>query len=83
MLVYREVKSMVKSRILGGRSGGKWLESLMCEGLEVEVNKSRNPLSDRVEGSNNGADRVIEFVDFREKIEGGGAGIGDMKERDV
>ena len=51
--------------------------------MEVEVNKSRNPLTDRVIGSNNGAARVIEFVDFREEIEGGGVGIGDMKQRDV
>jgi hypothetical protein len=50
--------------------------------LEVEVKKSRNSLSDRMEGSNNGAARVIGFVDFREEIEGGGARIGDMKERD-
>ena len=49
----------------------------------MEVNKSRNPLSDRVKGSNNGATRVIGFVDFREEIEGGGARIGDMKERDI
>ena len=48
-----------------------------------EVNKSRNSLSDRMKGSNNGAARVIGFVDFSEEIEGGGAGIGDMKERDV
>ena len=41
------------------------------DGLEVEVNKSRNSLSDRVERSNNGAARVIGFVDFREEIEGG------------
>ena len=46
--------------------------------MEVEVNKSRNQLSDRVKGSNNGAARVIGLVDFREEIEGGGAGIGDM-----
>ena len=26
---------------------------------------------------------LLGFVDIREKIEGGGAGIGDMKERDV
>jgi len=49
----------------------------------VEVNKSRNSLSDRMKGSNNGAARVIGFVDFREEIEGGGARIRDMKERDV
>jgi hypothetical protein len=41
--------------------------------MEVEVNKTRNLLSDRVERSN----RVIGFVNFREEIEGGGAGIGD------
>ena len=51
--------------------------------MEVEVNKSRNSLSDRMKGSNNGAARVIGFVDFREEIEGGGARIRDMKERDV
>ena len=36
-----------------------------------------------MKGSNNGAARVIGFVDFREEIEGGGARIRDMKERDV
>ena len=45
------------------------------------VNKRRKPLSDRVMGSNNGAARVIGFVDFREKIEGGGARIGYDGER--
>ena len=40
-------------------------------------------LSDRMKGSNNRAARVIGFVDFKEEIEGGGARIGDMKERDV
>ena len=49
----------------------------------MEVNKSRNSLSDRMKGSNNGAARVIGFVDFRKEIEGGGARIRDMKERDV
>ena len=49
--------------------------------MEVRVNKNRNPLSDRVMGSNNGTVRVIGFVDLREKIEG--ARIWDMKERDV
>ena len=49
----------------------------------MEVNKSRNLLSDRVMGSNIGVARVIGIVDFREEIEGGGAGIGDMKGRDV
>ena len=63
----------------------KWLESLMCEGYvwAMGVNKSRNPLTDRVMGRNNGAARVIGFLDFRVEIEGGGAGIGDMKEGDV
>ena len=72
MLVYREVASMVTSRMLEGRGVGKewrmerkWLESLMCEGRD------------------NGAARVIGFVDFREDIEGGGARIRDMKERNV
>ena len=51
--------------------------------MELEVNKSRNMLSDRMEGSNNGTARVIGFVDFREEIEGGGARIRDMKKRDV
>ena len=37
--------------------------------MEVKVNKSRNPFSDRVMGSNNGADRVFRFIDFREEIE--------------
>ena len=45
--------------------------------MEVEVNKSRNTLS------NNGAARIIGFVDFREEIEDGGGRIGDMKEKDV
>ena len=49
----------------------------------MEVNKSRNSFSDRMKGSNNGAARVIGFVDFREEIEAGGAKIEDMKERDV
>ena len=34
------------------------------DGLEVEVNKSRNSPSDRMKGSNNGAARVIGFVDI-------------------
>ena len=41
MLVYREVASMVTSRMLEGRRVGKerrmerkWLESLMCEGRD-------------------------------------------------
>ena len=51
--------------------------------MEVEVEKSRKPLSDRVMGSSNGAARVIGFIDFREEVEGGGAGIGDIEERDV
>ena len=42
--------------------------------MEVGVNKSRNPLSDRVMGSNNGVARVIGFVDFREEIEVGDCG---------
>ena len=42
----------------------------------MEVNKSRNLLSDRVKGSINGAARVIGFVDFREKIEGGVQRLG-------
>jgi len=51
--------------------------------LEVEVDESRNPLSYRAKGSNNkGVARVIGFVDFREEIEGRGARIGDMKERE-
>ena len=50
--------------------------------MEVEVNKSRNSLSDRMKGSNNGAAKVIGFVDFREEIEGGGARIRDMKDKD-
>ena len=49
--------------------------------MEVEVNKSINSLSERMKGNNNGAARVIGFVDFREEIEGGGARIRDMKER--
>ena len=49
--------------------------------MELEVNKSRNSLSDRMKGSNNEMARVIGFVDFREEIEGGGARIRDMKER--
>jgi hypothetical protein len=49
----------------------------------VEVDKSRNSLCDRMKGNNNGAARVIGFVDFREEIESGGGRIGDMKERDV
>ena len=44
--------------------------------MEVEVNKSRNSLSDKMKGSNNGAARVIRFVDFREEIEGGVRGLG-------
>ena len=51
----------------------------MDDGLEVGVNKSRNLLSNRVMRSNNEAARVIGFVDFRKEIEGGGAGIADMK----
>ena len=51
--------------------------------MEVGVKKSRNLLSDRVMGSNNGEASIIRFVDFREEIEGGDAGIGDMKERNV
>ena len=51
--------------------------------MEVEVDKSRNSLSDRMKGINNGAARIIELVDFREEIVGGGARIRDMKERDV
>ena len=51
--------------------------------MEVEVNKSRNSLSDRMKGSNNGVARVIGFVDFREEIEGGGARVRDMKEKDI
>ena len=31
--------------------------------MEVEVNKSRKPFSDRVKGNNNGVARVIGFVD--------------------
>ena len=38
-------------------------------GLEVEVDKNRNLLSDREMGSNNGAGRVIVFMDFREEVE--------------
>ena len=45
------------------------------------VDKSKILLNDRVMARNNGAARVIGFVDFRE--EGGGAGIEDMKEGDV
>ena len=48
----------------------------MDDGLEVGVNKSRNLLSDRLMGSNTGVARVIEFVDFREDIEGGARGLG-------
>ena len=47
------------------------------------VEKCRDMLVDVVMGRNNGAARVIGFVDFREEIEGGGARIRDMKERDV
>ena len=51
--------------------------------MDLGVNKSRKPLSNRVMVSNNGAARVIRFVDFREEIEGGHTGIGNMKEGDV
>ena len=51
--------------------------------MEEGINKSRNPLSDRMMGSDNGAGRVIGFVDFMEGIErvlglgyGGGKCIG-------
>ena len=83
---------MVTSRILEGRRGGEGVEdgeNLLCEkvgldnGLEEGVNKSRNPLSDRVMGTDNGAAGVIRFVDFREKIDGGVAGIGDMEKGDI
>ena len=40
------------------------------------VNKSRNLLSERVMGSDNGAARVIGFMDFREEVEGGDARLG-------
>ena len=51
--------------------------------MEVGVNKSRNPLSNRVMGRDNGAARVIGFLDFRDEVDGGGVGIGDMEEGDV
>ena len=35
----------------------------------MEVNESRNLLSDRMKGSSNGAARVVGFVDLREEIE--------------
>ena len=75
---------MVTSRILEGRRGGEGVEdgeNLLCEkvgldnGLEEGVNKSRNPLSDRVMANNNGAVRVIGFMDFREEVGVWGFGI--------
>ena len=51
--------------------------------MEEGVNKSKNPLSDRVMGSDNGAAGFIGFLDFREKTEGGGARIGEIEEGDV
>ena len=44
--------------------------------MKVEVNKSRNLLSDRVKGSNNGTARIVEFVDLGKEVEGWGAGFG-------
>ena len=68
----REAGGHLDRNMSMGDVGGKGLG----DGLEVGVNKSRNPLSDRVMGRNNGVARVIGFVE----IEGGGAGNGDMKD---
>ena len=52
----------------------KWLVPLIYEGRNIwqlvedeHQYTLRNALSDRMKGSNNGAARVIGFVDFREK----------------
>jgi hypothetical protein len=51
--------------------------------LEVGVDKSRNLLSDRVMGRDNGAVRVIGFMEFREEVEGRDSGIGNMEKGDI
>ena len=59
----------------------KWL-NLECKTvetgrwLEVGVDKSRDLFSDRMMGSNNGAARVIGFMDVRDRVESGDWGCG-------
>ena len=50
--------------------------------MELGVDKSGNPLSDRVMKRDNGAVRVIGFMDFREEVERG-MRMRDMEEEDV
>ena len=47
--------------------------------MEVVADKSRNTLSERVMGSDNGEVRIAGFMDFGEEVESGGAGIGIWK----
>ena len=44
--------------------------------MEVGVDKSRNPLSGRLMGSNNGAARVIRVMNFRGEVESRVQGLG-------
>ena len=69
---------------IGGKGSGEEAEDgkemvrvfyVRRQGLEVGVYKSKNLLSDRVMGSDNGAAGVIGFVDFREETMGGDLGI--------
>ena len=51
--------------------------------MEVGVNTSRNILSNRVIGNDNGAARVVGFMGFRVEVESGSVGIGGKEKGDV
>ena len=43
----------------------------------------RDTFADKMMGSNNEAVRIVGCMDFRDEVESGGIGIGNMEEGDV